>query len=445
MIAELGLVALWFAAALAGLQVIAGALELTPHGRNLAGIIRPVAMVQGLLATIAFAALTVLFCQTDLSVKLVAINSHSAKPLFYKFADTWANRAGSILLWLTMMGLAGAFVARASRRLPEPAMLVTLAGQAFVSLGFYAFLLLGSNPFERLTVPATEGLALKPLLQDPVSAFHMPMLYFGYAGLVVGLSFAIGALVTRETGMVFARAMRPWVLGAWVFLTLGITAGSCLASRNSDRGASVVLWLVATALIHHFSVPAVHNRNRSWKVPLHRMPLPAWGRAIAHFGIAVALFGIISDNAFSAQRLVAARIDEVQRLGPWQIRLDRIEPVAGPGWTALEGRISASYNGAAPVILYPQARSFWISPQQTSAAAVATRWNGQLYAVLGEAARDGSWQLRLWWRPFAPMIQLGGMLIALGGLLALSGHLRSDLRRIAAREKIAYRRTRQGR
>ena len=445
MIAELGLAALWFAAALAGLQVIAGTLALVPRGRNFAGIVRPAAIVQGLLAVIAFAALIVLFCQTDLSVKLVAMNSHSAKPLFYKFADTWGNRAGSILLWLTMMGLAGAFVARVKRRLPEPAMLVTLVGQAFVSLVFYAFLLLASNPFERLTVPAAEGLALNPLLQNPVSAFHTPILYFGYAGFVVGLSFALGALVTRETGMVFARTMRPWVLGAWIFLTLGITADFCLVSSTFDRGVGVMLWLVATALIHRFSVSAIHNGNRPWKVPLRQMPLPAWGRAIAHFGIAVALFGLVSDNAFSAQRMVTARIGEVQRLGPWQIRLDRIEPVAGSGWTALEGRISARYNATAPILLTPQARSFWNPPQQTSTAAVATRWNGQLYAVLGDEARDGSWQLRLRWRPFAPMIWVGGMLIALGGFLALSGHLRSDLRRIVAREKIAYRRTRQGR
>ena len=648
MIAELGLAALWLAAALAGLQLIAGALALTSRGQALAGIVRPVAIVQGLLAGIAFAALIVLFCQTDLSVKLVALNSHSAKPFLYKFAGTWGNHEGSMLLWVTVMGLAGGFVALVERRLPEPAMLATLAGQAFVSLGFYAFLLLSSNPFERLPVPAPEGQGLNPLLQDPGLAFHPPTLYLGYVGLSVAFSFAIGALVTREVGPAFARAMRPWVLGAWIFLTLGIAAGSYWAYYELGWGgwwfwdpvenASLMPWLAATALLHSVSVLAARNALRAWTVmlgvvafsmsmvgtflvrsgiltsvhafavdpergtfilallainiggalvlfglrastvtegerfavvsresalvvnnvmlsgtlgivligtlypllaeamgakvsvgppyfnpaaaifvlpmlivmaigpllrwrkdsfarvraslvvpallvllaavglltrtgigllpllglalaaglavaslmplrgrDLRRVPLPTWGMVVAHFGIAVALFGIACDSAFSTERLVAARIGDANKVGPWQIELERIEPVAGPNWTALEATLQASYKGAAPTELHPQARSFWTPPQQTSESALVTRWNGQLYVVLGEEADDGRWQLRLWWKPFVPMIWYGGILIALGGLLALIGRVLSDLRRMMAREKIAFRRESQGR
>ena len=648
MIAELGLAALWLAAALAGLQLIAGALALTPRGQGLAGIVRPVAIVQGLLAGVAFVALIVLFCQTDLSVKLVAMNSHSAKPFMYKFAGTWGNHEGSMLLWVSVMGLAGGFVALVERRLPEPAMLATLAGQAFVSLGFYAFLLLSSNPFERLPVPAPEGQGLNPLLQDPGLAFHPPTLYLGYVGLSVAFSFAIGALVTREVGPAFARAMRPWVLGAWIFLTLGIAAGSYWAYYELGWGgwwfwdpvenASLMPWLAATALLHSVSVLAARNALRAWTVmlgvvafsmsmvgtflvrsgiltsvhafavdpergtfilallainiggalvlfalrastvtegerfavvsresalvvnnvmlsgtlgivligtlypllaealgakvsvgppyfnpaaaifvlpmlivmaigpllrwrkdsfarvraslvvpallvllvaaglltragvgllpllglalaaglavaslmplrgrDLRRVPLPTWGMVVAHFGIAVALFGIACDSAFSTERLVAARIGDANKVGPWLIKLERIEPVAGANWTALEATLQASYKGAAPTELHPQARSFWTPPQQTSESALVTRWNGQLYVVLGEEADDGRWQLRLWWKPFVPMIWYGGILIALGGLLALLGRVLSDLRRIRARGKIAFRREMQGR
>ncbi len=178
---------------------------------------------------------------------------------------------------------------------------------------------------------------------------------------------------------------------------------------------------------------------------LRRVPLPTWGMVVAHFGIAVALFGIACDSAFSTERLVAARIGDANKVGPWQIKLERIEPVAGPNWTALEATLQASYEGAAPTELHPQARSFWTPPQQTSESALVTRWNGQLYVVLGEEADDGRWQLRLWWKPFVPMIWYGGILIALGGLLALLGRVLSDLRRIRARGKIAFRREMQGR
>ncbi len=648
MIAELGLAALWLAAALAALQLIAGSLGLTARGQTLAGVVRPVAVVQGLLALVAFAALVVLFCQTDLSVKLVAMNSHSAKPFIFKLAGTWGNHEGSMLLWVTVMGLAGGFVALVERRLPERAMLATLAGQAFVSLGFYAFLLISSNPFERLNPVPAEGQGLNPLLQDIGLAFHPPTLYLGYVGLSIAFSFAIGALVTREVGPAFARAMRPWVLGAWIFLTVGITAGSYWAYYELGWGgwwfwdpvenASLMPWLAATALLHSVTVLATRDGLRAWTVmlavvafsmsmigtflvrsgiltsvhafavdpergsfilallainiggaltlfglrassvtegerfavvsregalvfnnvmlsailgivlfgtlypllaeamgakvsvgppyfnpmgalfavpmlivmavgpllrwrrdrlsrirgglivpallvvlagvglgiaahigllphiglalagglalasllPLRgrnllRTPLPVWGMVVAHFGIAVSLFGMASESAFSVEKLVAARVGDVMPVGPWQVRLDRIDPVAGPNWTAMEARMYARYQGGAPVEIHPQARFFWTPPQQTSESALVTRWNGQLYAVVGDQAEDGRWQMRLWWKPFAPMIWLGGLLVGLGGLLALLGRVASDLRRISARHKIAFRRERQGR
>jgi cytochrome c-type biogenesis protein CcmF len=194
---------------------------------------------------------------------------------------------------------------------------------------------------------------------------------------------------------------------------------------------------------------------------LRRTPLPIWGMVTAHFGIAVALFGMSSESAFSVEKLVAVKIGEVTRVGPWGVKLDTVEPVAGPNWTALEARLLVRYGADGKVTrMLPQSRSFWAPPQQTSESALLTRWNGQLYAVLGgeapeagnkdEAKSDagsdqGRWQLRLWWKPFVPLIWLGGLLIALGGALALAGHVLADLRRINLRSKIAYRRERQGR
>jgi len=643
MLAELGLALLWTAATLSLLQLVAGALALTPRGADLAGLVRPVAVVQGLLAALAFAALIALFAQTDLSVKLVAENSHSAKPLLYKIAGTWGNHEGSMLLWVTVMGLSGAFVALVERRLPEPTMLATLAGQAFVSIGFYAFLLFASNPFTRLNPVPPEGNGLNPLLQDPGLAFHPPTLYVGYVGLSVAFSFAIGALVTREVGPAFARAMRPWVLGAWIFLTLGITAGSYWAYYVLGWGgwwfwdpvenASLMPWLAATALLHSAGVLAARNALRAWTVmlgvvafsmsmigtflvrsgiltsvhafavdprrgsfilallaiyiggaltlfalrassvtegerfaltsresslvfnnvmlssvlgivllgtlypllteamgekvsvgppyftpvsamfavpmfvvmavgpllrwrrdglsriapllalplgllvlaglalvlrggirplpllglalapalalasllplrgrDLRRLPLPTWGMVSAHFGIAVALFGMACDSAFTAERLVALPIGESASVGPWQIRLAGIMPVAGPNWTALEADLVTSYDGGTEVHLHPQARMFWAPPQNTTNSALHTRWNGQLYTVLGEEAEGGRWQLRLWWKPFVPLIWLGGMLVALGGVLALLGRVLGDIKRISMRRRAAARR-----
>jgi len=278
MIAEFGLAALWLAAALAGLQLLGGFAGLRAGGEGLAALVRPAAVVQALLCALAFGALLLLFVRTDLSVALVAKNSHSAKPFIFKLAGAWGNHEGSMLLWVAVMALAGGLIAAVERRLPERTMLATLGAQAFVGLGFYAFLLASSNPFERLAQPPAEGMGLNPLLQDIGLALHPPTLYMGYVGLSVAFSFAVGALLTRQVTPDFAKVMRPWVLGAWIFLTLGITAGSYWAYYELGWGgwwfwdpvenASLMPWLAATALLHSASVLASRDALRTWTLLL---------------------------------------------------------------------------------------------------------------------------------------------------------------------------------
>jgi cytochrome c-type biogenesis protein CcmF len=276
--AEAGLAALWFAAALAALQLAIATVGLRGGRQDVLAAARPVAVVQGALAGIAMACLLAVFLASDMSVRLVVENSHSAKPWIYKLAGAWGNHEGSMLLWVTILGLAGGAVALFERRLNERTLVATLAAQAGIALGFYAFLLFASNPFARVVPAPADGLGLNPLLQDPGLAFHPPTLYFGYVGLSVAFSFAVGALVTRDVGPAFARAMRPWVLGAWIFLTLGITAGSYWAYYELGWGgwwfwdpvenASLMPWLAATALLHSVTVLATRDGLRAWTVML---------------------------------------------------------------------------------------------------------------------------------------------------------------------------------
>ncbi len=280
MIAEAGLALLWLAAAMSLLQFVLGWAGLRPSGQGLLKIVRPVAVAQGVLAGLAFLSLIWLFLETDLSVKLVAANSHSLKPWLYKFAGAWGNHEGSMLLWVTVLAVAGAAVALFEKKLRQDTLLATLLAQAAIGLGFYAYILKASNPFERLAagqIPV-EGNGLNPLLQDPGLAFHPPTLYFGYVGISIAFSFAVGALITRDVGPAFARAMRPWVLGAWIFLTLGITAGSYWAYYELGWGgwwfwdpvenASLMPWLAATALLHSVTVLATRAGLRAWTIML---------------------------------------------------------------------------------------------------------------------------------------------------------------------------------
>jgi cytochrome c-type biogenesis protein CcmF len=278
MTAEAGLGALWLAAALSFLQLFLGLVALREKESAFERTIRAVAVVQAVLAALAFLLLIRLFLRTDLSVALVAANSHSMKPWIYKLAGTWGNHEGSMLLWVTVLAIAGGAVALLERRLDPRTLTATLAAQAAIGLGFYAFLLFASNPFERLTPAPVDGQGLNPLLQDPGLAFHPPTLYFGYVGISIAFSFAVGALVTGQVGPAFARAMRPWVLAAWIFLTLGITAGSYWAYYELGWGgwwfwdpvenASLMPWIAATALLHSATVLATRDGLRAWTVML---------------------------------------------------------------------------------------------------------------------------------------------------------------------------------
>jgi cytochrome c-type biogenesis protein CcmF len=275
--AETGLAALWLAAGLASLQfvlMIGGLRTAVDVGRPM----RAVAVVQGGLTLIAFAMLLLVFARTDLSVALVFENSHSAKPFIYKVAGAWGNHEGSMLLWVMILAVAGAFLALFSRRTGDRTLMAALGAQAALALGFYAFLLIASNPFARLNPAPFEGQGLNPLLQDPGLAFHPPTLYFGYVGLSVAFSLAVGALLTNEVDARLARAMRPWVLAAWIFLTLGITAGSYWAYYELGWGgywfwdpvenASLMPWLAATALLHSINVLAARGALKAWTMML---------------------------------------------------------------------------------------------------------------------------------------------------------------------------------
>ena len=277
MIAEAGLAALWLAAALSALQLALAFGLGGEQGRSLPTI-RGVALAQGLLTLFAFGALISVFLNSDMSVLLVAENSHSEKPWLYKFAGAWGNHEGSMLLWVTVLALSGAVVALFERRLDDRTLGATLGAQAALALGFFAFLLFASNPFERLNPAPIDGRGLNPLLQDPGLAFHPPTLYLGYVGLSVAFSLAVGGLIRGNFGPAIARAMRPWVLAAWVLLTLGITAGSYWAYYELGWGgwwfwdpvenASLMPWLAATALLHSVNVLAARGGLRAWTMML---------------------------------------------------------------------------------------------------------------------------------------------------------------------------------
>ena len=218
------------------------------------------------------------YLNSDFSVLNVFQNSHSLKPLIYKWSGVWGNHEGSMLLWVLILALFGAAVAVFSRRLPDDILGATLAVQAMVAGAFIAFLLFTSNPFLRLPNAPFEGRDLNPVLQDPGLAIHPPLLYLGYVGFSIVFSFAAAALILGRVDAAFARMVRPWTLAAWIFLTLGIAMGSYWAYYELGWGgywfwdpvenASLMPWLTGTALLHSAIVMEKREALKTWTILL---------------------------------------------------------------------------------------------------------------------------------------------------------------------------------
>ncbi|WP_226647642.1 heme lyase CcmF/NrfE family subunit [Microbulbifer variabilis] len=240
---------------------------------------RPLALGIFAFVLIAFACLTIAFVQSDFTVNYVAQNSNSILPVYYKVTAVWGGHEGSILLWLLIQAGWAATVALFGRQLPPELLARVLSVLGMVLIGFFLFILLTSNPFDRtLPFPPMEGSDLNPLLQDPGMIFHPPLLYMGYVGFSVAFAFAIAALLGGQLDAVWARWARPWTAVAWAFLTLGIALGSWWAYYELGWGgwwfwdpvenASLMPWLVGTALMHSLAVTEKRGLFKSWTILL---------------------------------------------------------------------------------------------------------------------------------------------------------------------------------
>ena len=309
MIPELGHFALILALAVALIQ---GTLPLVGASRNdirLMALGRTAALTQAFLVLLAFGALTQAYVTSDFSVANVVANSHSAKPLLYKISGVWGNHEGSMLLWALILALFGAAVAIFGANLPDTLRSRVLAVQALIGVGFLAFLLFTSNPFERVFPAPPDGNGLNPLLQDPGLAFHPPLLYLGYVGFSVTYAFAVAALLEGRVDAAWARWVRPWALAAWCFLTLGIALGSWWAYYILGWGgfwfwdpvenASLMPWLAGTALLHSAIVVEKRDALKSWTVLLALLAfsLSLLGTFLVRSGVLTSVHAFAQDPA----------------------------------------------------------------------------------------------------------------------------------------------------
>ena len=631
MITELGHFALILAFLIAIVQTVVPLIGAHKKWYGWMAVAEPAAKMQFLFTGFAFAALTHAFVTSDFSLRLVWLNSHSAKPMLYKISGVWGNHEGSMLLWVLIVTLFGACAAWFGGNLPPTLRARVLAVQAAIAVAFFSFILFTSNPFLRLAVPPFDGQDLNPLLQDPGLAFHPPFLYLGYVGLSMAFSFAVAALLEGRVDAAWARWVRPWTLAAWIFLTIGIALGSWWAYYELGWGgfwfwdpvenASFMPWLLAAALLHSAIVVEKRESLKSWTIllailafgfsligtfivrsglltsvhafandpergvyiliilgfftggaltlfaarasemeakgvfsvvsresafvannillavacfvvfvgtlwpmfaemfwdrklsvgppffnlaftpfmillglimpigstlawkrgklgraaynmryvfllalalallvwvmqtgrslmgpiglflgawmvfgaaldiwmraqrkwdRLARLPRADWGKAFAHGGMGVTMFGIAGLMAWQVEDIRIAKLNEPFDVAGYQLVLTKVERVRGPNYLSTMGSVVLSKGDKAIATLHPEKRNYPVAQMPTTEAAIDYRFLRDVYVVIGDPQEGGGWTLRTYIKPLANWIWAGALLMALGGALSLS-------------------------
>ncbi len=307
MIPELGQVALILALGMAFIQGLLPLIGAQFGYRGWVALARPAARGQTFFLLVAFVALLYSFLTNDFSVKYVVTNSNTLLPTIYKVSAVWGGHEGSLLLWAFTLSIWTFFITIFSRSMPDLVVARVIGVLGLVSVGFLLFMILTSNPFDRVLPALAEGRDLNPLLQDFGLAIHPPMLYLGYVGFAVPFAFAVAAMLGGKLDASWARWSRPWTNVAWMFLTLGIALGSWWAYYELGWGgwwfwdpvenASFLPWLVGTALMHSLEVTEKRGTFKAWTVLLaiFTFSLSLLGTFLVRSGVLTSVHAFASD------------------------------------------------------------------------------------------------------------------------------------------------------
>jgi len=233
--------------------------------------------VNGLLITSLLSFLLLMYAHviSDFSLVNVFQNSHTTKPLIYKISGVWGNHEGSMLLWILVLTMFNYFIYKLYNKENSIFIFKTLETQSFITIGFILFTILTSNPFKKMLSIEENGLGFNPILQDPALAIHPPLLYLGYVGFSAAFSMSVATLSLSKNETIFwYNYMKPFVMAAWTFLSIGIALGSLWAYYELGWGgwwfwdpvenASFMPWLLGTALLHSLIVVEKKKSLQAW-------------------------------------------------------------------------------------------------------------------------------------------------------------------------------------
>ncbi len=416
MIAEVGLALLWMSVSLSGLILFGHVNELMPYRDAVTFRPRPIVQVQFAAAALSCGLYLFLFAQTDLSVRLVAEQSHAAMPMFDKILAGLNNGSGGAMICLCCVSVVGAWLAHAANKHGTDATGTVQFALSAISMLIAAFLLFVEQPFARLDPTTSDGRGAELLMQVEEATLAQPILSLGFAGLLISMSFGIACWFKRGEKPEPLGRLILWASVSWFFLTVGLLMDWLSPSFEFDQHGFYKSFLYLAWLLTSVLLVVIR--------PFQTISIPRWRGLLAVFlfGVALAIAGILSDGTLAKDQSAIVGIGETHGIGPYRLRLNRIELVAGPHWTAIEGVIEAKGEGRV-FDLYPQQRSYFSHPLSTCIAAMHNDLSGRLSVILEQEVKKEHWQIKLSWRPYGMLRWIGGAMALFALLFTLWGHL----------------------
>ncbi len=289
------------------------------------------------------------------------------------------------------------------------------------------FILLG-NVF--LVVSAASVLlgTLYPLLID---ALHLGKISVGppyfnsvFVPIMIPLLvlMGIGPWTSWKNSNLLAVVKRLWVAALVAVIAAGLIPFAMGEfTWLSSLGFLLAFWVIGSGVMQIIRQAKAGKPTRSFI-----------GMQIAHLGIAVFVIGVTMVGAYQEEKDVRMLAGESVSVGGYQIQLQSVSAVPGPNYKAMQGTFLLTRNGKLEATMYPEKRSYFSSTMPMTEAAIDAGLTRDIYVSLGEELDDKTWAVRVYYKPFVDWIWLGCVLMALGGVLAMSDkRYRMKLRKAA--------------
>jgi cytochrome c-type biogenesis protein CcmF len=266
-------------------------------------------------------------------------------------------------------------------------------------------------------------LALESLTGEKISV-GAPFFNFTFVPLIVPLLVAVpfGPMLAWKRGDLVAAWQRLTAAAALALVAVvAVLAWQQRGPWLAPFGIGLGIWLIVGSLSEiAFRVKLFDGTpGEAWR-RLGNLPRSAYGTALAHAGLGIVVIGIVATTAWRSESILALKPKDTTEIAGYRLTFEGIAPREGPNYQERVGVFKVTRGGQDVTTLEPSKRAFSVERSSTTEAGIYASWRGDLYAVLGDPLKDGSYSVRLYFNPLVRLIWLGAVVMFIGGALSLS-------------------------